>query len=613
MPRVSAVVNLGPGSAGCNPSVTVAVTEGPLAPDGSALGSPDAGLRSHCNLGIKSAISNRASARRAGSVVRKGESMRSCTAVALGLMSLGLCFGCDGDAPAEGHHGVDTTTPDATGHEGPTGEVVDHDGMDHDAMADDMMEHDMAANDAMDHDGMMVVPAVIEVPASEGPFEAGKVTDLDPADHVVEVELEAREADIELVAGQPATRMWTYNGQLPGPRIEAHSGDTVRVRFTNSLPEATTIHWHGIRVPAAMDGVAAMQTPVQPGATFTYEFVVPDAGIFWYHPHVRSDEQVERGLYGAFVVRGADEPATTTDRVVVLDDVLVDEQFQLAAFSVDQAMTGRQGNLLLVNGRAHPIAPVAPGGLHRFRFVNASNARYFNLALPGRTLLQIGTDGGLIEAPREHQTLLLVPGERADVVIASSHTSSGSLTWKTLRYERGHGTGDAPDADLFDMRFSADMVHVTPTLPATLGTVPALPAAEVTRMLVLAETDGTGMSGGDGGHGGHGGAGADDAGPVFSINGKVFPDGEKFTGQLGAVEAWTIHNMSEMDHPFHLHGFRFQVDGDRAWRDTINVPGMSMTTFRVRLEDHPGTWMFHCHILEHAERGMMGEINVEAP
>lgn len=543
--------------------------------------------------------------------------MSSCSVVTLGLVSLGLSIGCDADMPAEGHHGGDSMPMDAMDHDGTSSEVVDPDGMDHDAMTDDamvhdMMEHDMSSTDAMDHDGMTMVPAVIDVPASEGPFETTKATDLDPADHVVEVELEAREADIVLVAGQPATRMWTYNGHLPGPRIEAHVGDTVRVRFTNSLPESTTIHWHGIRVPAAMDGVAAMQTPVQPGGTFTYEFVVPDAGTFWYHPHIRSDEQVERGLYGAFVVRGDDEPATTSDRVVVLDDVLVDDQFQLSPFAVDQAMTGRQGNLILVNGRAHPIAPVAPGGLHRFRFVNASNARYFKLELPGKTLVQIGTDGGLLEAPREHQTLLLVPGERADVVISTAHTSSGSLTWKTLRYERGHGTGDAPDATLFDLRFAGGMVHVTPTLPATLGAVPALPMAEVTRMLMLAETDGTGMTGGDAGHGGHGG-GAGDGGPVFSINGKVFPDGEKFAGQLGAVEAWTIHNMSEMDHPFHLHGFRFQVDGDRAWRDTINVPAMTMTTFRVRLEDHPGTWMFHCHILEHAERGMMGEITVEAP
>ena len=515
--------------------------------------------------------------------------------------------GHDGDAAGE----VEAMDHDAMDHDTMDHDAVDHDAIDHDTMDHDAMIEDIHDMDMNDHEGMGMIPTVIEVPATDGPFEVAKASDSDPAADVVEVALEAHEADIVLVPGKPATRLWTYNGQLPGPQIEAKVGDTVRVHFTNSLPEATTIHWHGIRVPAAMDGSQAMQTPVPPGGTFTYEFVVPDAGTFWYHPHIRSDVQVERGLYGAFVVRGTNEPATTTDRVVVLDDVLVTDDFQLADFAVDQAMVGRQGNLILVNGRAHPIAPAPPGGLHRFRFVNAANARYFLLSLPGAEIIQIGTDGGLLEAPREHDSLLIVPGERADVVIATSHTSSGSLTWKSLRYDRGHGTGDAPDTSLFDMRFAGAMVHVTPTVPAQLGDVPELPAPEMTRLLMLEETDGSGT----GGHEGHSGAdgGAADGGPVFSINGKVFPDDEMFTATLGAVEAWTIHNMTEMDHPFHLHGFRFQVDGDRAWRDTINVPAKVMTTFRVRLEDHPGTWMFHCHILEHAERGMMGHLMVEAP
>jgi FtsP/CotA-like multicopper oxidase with cupredoxin domain len=231
-------------------------------------------------------------------------------------------------------------------------------------------------------DGTMI-PEVIEVDASEGPFEPNAAPDLDPAPNVVEVALEAKVADVEIAPGRTAS-MWTYNGQLPGPRIEARAGDTVRVRFKNSLPEATTIHWHGVRVPAAMDGVPAVQSPIAAGVEFTYEFVVPDAGTFWYHPHVRSEEQVERGLYGAFVVRGDAEPATTTDRTVVLDDLLVDSNWQLSDFDpMMQAMVGRQGNVILANGWAHPIAGVARGGLHRFRFINAANARYFRLALPG--------------------------------------------------------------------------------------------------------------------------------------------------------------------------------------------------------------------------------------
>jgi FtsP/CotA-like multicopper oxidase with cupredoxin domain len=203
----------------------------------------------------------------------------------------------------------------------------------------------------------VMVPEVLVVEASEAPFEAPAAPDLDPASTVVEVALEAKVSDVEIAPGRTLS-MWTYNGLLPGPRIEARVGDTVRVRFKNSLPEATTIHWHGVRVPAAMDGVPAVQSPVAAGGELTYEFIVPDAGTFWYHPHVRSDEQVERGLYGAFVVRGEAEPTTTTDQTMVLDDLLVDSNWQLADFDPTQAMVGRQGNVILANGWAHPIVAV---------------------------------------------------------------------------------------------------------------------------------------------------------------------------------------------------------------------------------------------------------------
>jgi len=341
----------------------------------------------------------------------------------------------------------------------------------------------------MDHSSTMSLPDVIELPASEGLPDTGAAPDLDDADDVVEVELEASEAEIEIAPGRQL-RMWTYNESLPGPRIEAKVGDTVRVRFRNSLPQETTIHWHGLRVPNAMDGVARVQTPIGPGEEFTYEFVVPDAGTFWYHPHVRSDEQVERGLYGSIVVRGADEPETTSERVVVLDDVLIDPStWQLAAFDeMMQGMVGRQGNVILANGRAHPIAEVRPGGLHRFRFINASNARYFRLALPGSSFSLIGTDGGLLEAARDVDEILLVPGQRADVLVAAD--SAETRTWKTLPYDRGHGTGALPAAAVFDLRPTTEDAAPTPLVPEVLATIDALPEPTVERRLELEESDG---------------------------------------------------------------------------------------------------------------------------
>jgi FtsP/CotA-like multicopper oxidase with cupredoxin domain len=447
-------------------------------------------------------------------------------------------------------------------------------------------------------------PDVIELPPAEGQFETEAAPDLDPADDVVEVELEAKASEVEVAPGR-RVRMWTYNGSLPGPLIEANVGDLVRVRFRNSLPEETTIHWHGLRVPSEMDGVPRVQSTIAPGDEFTYEFVVPDAGTFWYHPHVRSDEQVERGLYGSIVVRGLSEPETTSDRVVVLDDVLINPStWQLAGFDqMMQGMVGRQGNVLLANGRAHPIVEVRPGGLHRFRFINAANARYFRLALPGRSFNLIGTDGGPLETPRKLREILLVPGQRADVVVVADDAADSALEWQTLPYDRGHGTGALPQAAVFQMRSTAEDAVTTPVVPSELGSIGPLSAPSKRRKLELEESMG--------GHSGPGG------GAVFSINGFVYPDTEVLNGTLGTVEEWSIVNTTPMDHPFHLHGFRFQLASDDgvapdflAWRDTINVRAQTTTRFHVELEDHAGTWMFHCHILEHAERGMMGELQV---
>ena len=453
------------------------------------------------------------------------------------------------------------------------------------------------------------LPPVWQVPPTEGHFDGEPAVDFDPAAGVVEIRLEAREAEVELAPGHTAP-LWTYNGTMPGPRIEAHVGDTVRVHLKNSLPEATTIHWHGLRVPADMDGVPAVSAPVQPGEETTYEFVVPDAGTFWYHPHVRSDQQVERGLYGAFVVRGDDEPQVTSEHIVVLDDMLVNSDWSLADFDPKEVMLGRQGNLVLANGRAHPVVELTRGGLHRFRFVNAANARYFRLALPDRALVQIGTDGGPLEAPVPVDDLLLVPGERADVLVEQPAEYDDAVDWLSTSYERGHGTGEESDVPLFEVQAADGEPVSTPDLPTWTTPIDRLPVASIQRRLTLQET--MDMGGMD-----MGGMDMGSMSTTFSINGQTFPDIEPLVGALGDVEEWTLVNETEMDHPFHLHGFRFQVVSDNgaasafaAWRDTVNVKAKATIVFRVRLDDHPGTWMFHCHILEHAENGMMGELIV---
>src|SRR5919199_54639 len=184
---------------------------------------------------------------------------------------------------------------------------------------------------------------------------------------VVRVDLEARETEWEFSRGR-RTRAWGYNGQVPGPTIEARAGDVLEVRLTNRLPEPTLIHWHGLRVPAAMDGTDMVQHPISPGETFTYRFKVPDAGTYWYHPHVNETVQLERGLYGAIVVRGDDEPVFDAERVLVLDDVKLDREGQIKPLGgIVEHHDGRQGGTLLVNGREGSQLTMAAGQIERWR------------------------------------------------------------------------------------------------------------------------------------------------------------------------------------------------------------------------------------------------------
>ncbi len=446
------------------------------------------------------------------------------------------------------------------------------------------------------HAGMP--PRVMDLPPSEGTLDGAAFVDRDPDPRVIEVDLEARPAEVEYLPGRKTT-VWTYNGSVPGPRLEARVGDRVVVNFRNALPEATTLHWHGLRVPAEMDGTLAMQGPIPPGGSFRYSFELRDTGTFWYHPHVRSDVQVETGLYGTIIGRGEGEPTAAAEHTLVLDDVWLKEDGSFAANDMNSLMVGRQGNVLLVNGRPRPIATVRAGERQRWRFVNAANARYFRLALPGQKLTLIGGDGGLLEAPREVDELLLVPGERADVLITPRGAPGSTLDLVSLPYERGHMTGMLPTANVMRLHYSPEPALTPEPVPASLRSIPANPEPVRTRSFKLTEEMASGKE------------------PVFRINGEAFPDITHLEAKLGETELWDVENDTEMDHPFHLHGFFFQVvsrggvaEPSRAWKDTVNVPAKSTVRLSVRFDGFPGMWMYHCHILEHGERGMMGGLHV---
>jgi FtsP/CotA-like multicopper oxidase with cupredoxin domain len=437
------------------------------------------------------------------------------------------------------------------------------------------------------------------------------LTDLDERPDVVEVSLIASVAEKRYLEAGTA-QVWAYSDggksgarpSVPGPLLEAKQGDQVIVHFRNELPEGTTIHWHGIRVFNASDGSTATQTEVAPGDEYTYEFVARDEGTFWYHPHVRGDAQVELGLHGMVVIRGGRSIEVDAERMLVLDDVKLNASGTLSDSTTSlDIMLGRQGNFIVANGAIGSTLSVASGSRERWRIVNTANGRYFNLRLPGHSFRVIGWDGGLLAEPYSTDTLLIVPGERYDVLVELQARVGSQVALETIYYDRGHDIPDVGPEPVLALDFRRNAPRDPAPLPETWGAPVTLtpPSDAPEQRFVLNEHE------------------IDDGADVrFTINDAAFPDVPPVEGREGDVVVWTFDNESEMDHPFHLHGMFFRVlDVDGAppehtgWKDTVNVPKKSTLRFAVEYGE-PGTWMYHCHVLEHQERGMMGELVLSA-
>lgn len=441
---------------------------------------------------------------------------------------------------------------------------------------------------------VLLVGAACAPARSENP-DLIAAKDLDPAPAAIRVALTAKVARVQF-GSAPPTEAWTYNGTVPGPLIEARVGDRLTVEFRNELPEATTIHWHGVRVPNAMDGVPLMMEPIQPGASFTYEFTLKDAGLFWFHPHMRADIQVQRGLYGVLRVRGDDESAADTERILVLDDIKLKEDGSISEYLDDtSAMAGRQGNTLLVNGTVHPVLTFPAGGVARLRIVNTANARYFRLGAEGIQFVVTGTDGSRYAASFQTSEVMLVPGERVDVSFRVP--TSGDVELMMLPYERGHDTGKVDPLPLATLRAVKGTAPAAALPEATTTLERLAPTGTPFRIVLREAREGSVVR--------------------FFVNDQQWPAVDTWQVARG-VQSFEVVNESEMDHPFHLHGFFFQVmtrdgvDEDPTrlvWKDTINVPAKSRFTAAVRF-DEPGVWLYHCHILEHAEAGMIGSVTV---
>ena len=435
-----------------------------------------------------------------------------------------------------------------------------------------------------------------------------EATDLNPDPGIVEIEMEAQVATVEIAPGLEV-EAWTYNGLIPGPLVRVNVGNRLIVHFTNRLPVPSTIHWHGLRIPIEMDGVPGYSQPaVEPGESFTYDFIVPDAGIYWYHPHVMSAAQVGFGLSGAFLVEDPDEDVGVSDDLVILlsdIDLTEDGVLQPADTGGSTAMAfGREGNHVLVNGRKTPSLHARSGAPQRWRVVNAAKSRYFKLDLgEGHRFMKIGGDGGLLEYPVEQDFLVLGAGERADVIVTPRAEPGSSLLLQSRPHDRGYGSTEFRYAEeLIAITLSDLPAHEAPPLPELhreIEPYATTAATPVTLDLTLSF----------------------DGSFEYGINGVPYWKAQPVLAQLGETQVWTVNNTTIWSHPLHLHGFFFLVlDEDGApvrpfeWKDTVNIPFKETRQLVVRFDDdRPGTWIFHCHILDHAEGGLLNAVQLGLP
>jgi len=431
---------------------------------------------------------------------------------------------------------------------------------------------------------------------------------------LLDVRLEAAAGSHE-VAGRRATTLG-YNGGLPGPTLRVRPGDTLRIDLVNRLEEPTNLHVHGLHVSPEENGDNVFVV-VEPGDSFSYEYRLRGdhpPGVYWYHPHHHgmAADQLFGGLYGAIIVEDADVLPVTRERVMVVSDISLDASGQLLTPSVMEQMMGREGSLVLVNGQAAPVLEARPGERERWRVVNACSARYLSLRIEGQRVRLLGRDSGRLAQPPEVEDVLLAPGNRADLVVT---VRRGRSVLRAEPFDRGGmmGTmmgsgsmsrsGQPVDLATLDVRGSTQAALAP--LPRQ-GAPRDLRGRQVSRSRVL--TFQMGMGGMMGGGGSRG--------MSFTIDGRKF-DATRVDQnvKVGTIEEWTIRNDSPMDHPFHLHVWPMQLIADNeepvetpTWLDVVNVPARGEVAVRIAFDDFGGRTVYHCHILDHEDRGMMGVV-----
>lgn len=434
--------------------------------------------------------------------------------------------------------------------------------------------------------------------------------------------------EIELVAGpgrwplagdaHKPTDVWCYGGQIPGPEIRVRQGEPVRIVVENKLDEDTTVHWHGIRLPNAMDGVPGLtQPPIKPGEKFVYEFTPPDAGTFWYHPHANSLRQLGRGLAGVLIVEEPESVRVDRELTWAFMDWRLTDDAQIAAGfgnAMEAGMSGRIGNTVTINGAQPDGVSVRAGERIRLRLLNTSLARIMALRIDGHRPVVVAIDSQPCD-PHEPTggRLLLGPAMRIDIVLDMQGKPGARYRvtddfYPDLSYWLTHLVYED----------SAPLNSTSPKHPLILPhnplPKPDLSTAERHELKLQG-----GMMSGMGGMMGMMGMGHR---AVWAINGKSMTgDGHAgmipiLTLKLGRSYLLTMRNETAWWHPMHLHGYSFRVlsrNGSpvshREWADTVLVPPKE-TVDVAFVADNPGDWMLHCHVTDHQASGLMTVLRV---
>ncbi len=454
-------------------------------------------------------------------------------------------------------------------------------------------------------------------------------------------------------------RMLAYNGTIPGPMFKVAQGAEVTLNFKNDTDIETTLHSHGLRLDNRSDGTPPLtQEPIPPGGSFTYMIKFPDAGMYWYHPHVREDYGQELGLYGNYLVTPSDEGywnAVNREIPLFLDDILIEDgRINLSKEEADRTLMGRFGNIMLVNGEPGYALTAKKGELIRFFVTNAANTRTFNFAIKGAKMKLVGGDGGATEREEWKESVILGPSERAIVEVLFDKPGTYALENKTPN--QSYPLGSVVVANEAAEPSYASVFETLRTNGAAIASIDPYRTyfdRPIDKRLSLSIDMMGGMMSNAGGHMMPDGTQMPGMGDMMATvpkDGIEWDDSDmrmmnematraqtkwkivdEGTGKANMDIDWSFkvgdvvkiritndaNSAHPMQHPVHFHGQQFLVlnqDGvnnsNLVWKDTVLVPAGQYVDILL-VASNPGDWMAHCHIAEHLEAGMMMKFKVE--